>query len=59
MNGDVVNRHEAVIGALGEAEHSHSLPNQLRMTPTLLIADRFSRILTPDAPLVNGKGLHD
>src|SRR5438552_4329995 len=59
MNGDVVDRHEAVIGALGEAEHSHSLQNRLRMTPTLLIGDRISRILTPDAPVVNGKGSHD
>src|SRR5439155_429643 len=56
-DGDIMNRHQPVIGALGEAKHLvSSLPFDFSVSPTVLIGDYFSRILPPDQRDVNGKG---
>src|SRR2546427_7725481 len=64
VDGDIMNRHQAVIGALGKAEHRlltlvpvKSLVKARSLLPTNLIGDLFSRILTPASSDVNRKGL--
>src|SRR3989442_4312928 len=41
LNGDIMNRHQAVVGALGETEHLLDP----RLTATLSVGDSFSRTL--------------
>jgi hypothetical protein len=63
--GDVVNRHQPVIGTLRKSQHRQcpfgslglSALAPLPLYPTLSIADCFSRILTPPIPGVNRKCL--
>jgi hypothetical protein len=57
VNGDIMNRHQPVIGALGESEHAFGVL-VLRLSslcPMFLIGDCFGRILPPVPCHVNGK----
>ena len=59
LDGDIMNRHQPVIGTLGEAEHPvfSSSPFEFIVSPIVLIGDYFGRILPPRSRAVNGKGL--
>src|SRR3989442_1598994 len=59
VDGDIMNRHQPVIGALGESEHSVTCPCLSRLPlyrRWFLIGDCFGRILPLRSCAVNGKG---
>src|SRR5258705_2322246 len=66
VRGDVVDRHQPVVGALRKAEHrlypsrsSDPLPWAGPASPTLLIGDSFSRILHCPSPASTGNSRND
>ncbi|HXU88554.1 MAG TPA: hypothetical protein VFQ62_06860, partial [Methylomirabilota bacterium] len=57
VDGDIMNRHQPVIGALGESKHALTVLAlcPLSLYPMLLIGDCFGRILPPSYGAVNGE----
>ena len=60
VDGDIMNRHQPVIGALGEPEHVLPCASVMEpVYPTVFVGDSSGRSLPPGVPAVNGKDHHD